>query len=331
MTNSLLKNKKLLNDDIIEFSYNNELFSNEISNVITTFKDNYNQEKLTNNDKEIIYKFYDTNRNNIDLYKKIIGNFMTLIKYLSNNNEKNVSISKINEKIESTLSKEFLGIFKNEDDNKEKNNNSSDLTVNKTISIFEYFLNFIFKAIKKDLEEYGLNFDDKKSEKKARDELEKYFKNEEDDDNLENRRIINTNNLALALKWFMIIVLFDEKDKENKIKGNKKNLMNYLNVADLWDKGTFKDNKFNSDLGILKKFNIQVNKIFWLYDFLTEGEEEEDPEKEIKDYINEKSGGPPQNPKPNEDDINETETESDISDDDNNGGSDNGNGDDVGD
>lgn len=257
---------------------------------------------------------------------------MTLIKYLSNNNEKNVSISKINEKIESTLSKEFLGIFKNEDDNKEKNNNSSDLTVNKTISIFEYFLNFIFKAIKKDLKEYGLGFDDKKSEKKARDELEKYFKNEEDDDNLENRRIINTNNLALALKWFMIIVLFDEKDKENKIKGNKKNLMNYLNVADLWDKGTFKDNKFNSDLGILKKFNIQVNKIIWLYDFLTEGEEEEDLEKEIKDYINEKSGGPPQNPKPKPDDSDETESESDKSDDDNNGGSDNGNGDDdVGD
>ena len=130
----------------------------------------------------------------------------------------------------------------------------------------------------------------------------------------------------------MIIVLFDEKDKENKIKGNKKNLMNYLNVADLWDKGTFKDNKFNSDLGILKKFNIQVNKIIWLYDFLTEGEEEEDPEKEIKDYINEKSGGPPQNPKPNEDDIEETESESGEIDDDNNGGSDNGNGDDdVGD
>lgn len=187
-----------------------------------------------------------------------------------------------------------MGIFKNEDDNKEKKNNNLELTVNKTMAIFEYFLNFIFKEIKKDLQDYSLEFNDKKLEKKKKDQLEKYFKNEEnneeEDDNLENRRIINTNNLATTLKWFMTLVLFDEKDKENKIKGNKKNLINYLNVADLWDKGIFKDNKFNSDLGELKKCNIPVNKIIWLYDFLTEGEEEEDPEKEIKDYIKEKSG-----------------------------------------
>ena len=323
LTDLLLKNKKLLNDDIIEFSYNNELFTNEISNEITTFKDNYNQEKLTNDDKEIIYKFYDTNRNNIDLYKKIIGNFMTLIKYLSINNEKNIAISEINEKIASTLSKEFLGIFKNEDDNKEKKNNNLELTVNKTMAIFEYFLNFIFKEIKKDLEDYSLEFKDKKLEKKTKEELEKYLENvennEEDDDNLENRRIIKANNLALALKWFMTLVLFDEKDKENKIKGNKKNLINYLNVADLWDKGTFKDNKFNSDLDKLKKYNIQVNKIIWLYDFLTEGEEEEDPEKEIKDYIDEKNGGPPPTIKQKDKDSDNSESESENTNDDKEG------------
>ena len=57
LTDLLLKNKKLLNDDIIQFSYNNELFTNEVSNVMITFKDNYNTEKLTDDDKEIIYKF----------------------------------------------------------------------------------------------------------------------------------------------------------------------------------------------------------------------------------------------------------------------------------
>ena len=83
----------------------------------------------------------------------------------------------------------------------------------------------------------------------------------------------------------MALVLFNEKDKVNKIKGNKRNLFNYLNVADLWDKNIYEDtNNFNSDLVELKKCNIQVNKIIWLYDFLVE-EEEEDPEKDIKEYI----------------------------------------------
>ena len=84
----------------------------------------------------------------------------------------------------------------------------------------------------------------------------------------------------------MALVLFNAKDKENKIKGNKKNLFNYLNVADLWDKEIYKDtNNFNSDLAELKKSNIPINKIIWLYEFLIEEEEEEDPEKEIKEYI----------------------------------------------
>ena len=301
LTDLLLKNKKLLNEDIIEFSYNNELFTFEISNVLSTFKENYNQEKLTLDDKEIIYTFYDTNKENKDLHKKIILDFMTLIKYLSNNNEKNTSISEINAKIASNFSNEFLYIFKDEKDEKDEDNdennkrsNKRDLKVNKTLAIYEYFLKFIFKEIKEDLEEYSLEFKDKKLEKKAKEELEKFFsyeeKEDEEENNIYNKKSISKDNLTLALKWFMTLVLFNEKDKENKIKGNKKNLFNYLKVADLWDKDTYRDNNFNSDLVELKKCNIPINKIIWLYDFLVEGEEEEeDPEKEIKEYI-EKNG-----------------------------------------
>jgi len=304
LTDLLLKNKKLLNDDIIEFSYNNELFTIEISNVIATFKDNYNLEVLTLDDKEIIYKFYDTNKENKDLYKKIILDFMTLIKYLSNNKENNTAISEINAKIESNFSPEFLEIFKEEkadedNDEKEKKSNKRDLKVNKTLAIFEYFLKFIFKEIKEDLEEYSPSeFKDKKLERKAKEKLEKFFsyeeKEEEEINNIYNKKIITKDNLTLALKWFMTLVLFNEKDKENKIKGNKKNLINYLNVADLWDKDIYKDtNNFNSDLVELKKCNIPINKIIWLYEFLVEGEEEEeDPEKEIKEYIEKKNGKP---------------------------------------
>jgi len=108
----LLKNKKLLNDDIIPFSYNNELFTNEVSNVIITFKDNYSIEILTMDDKEIIYNFIDSNKSNKELFVKIIDDFMTLIRYLVNSKEDNERISDINAKIEKNISPEFLDLFR---------------------------------------------------------------------------------------------------------------------------------------------------------------------------------------------------------------------------
>ena len=295
LTNLFLKNKKLLNDDIIEFSYSNEIFTNEISNVLNKFKDNYEQEKLTADDKEIIYEFYDTYRYNKDLHKKIILDFITLIKYLSCNKESNSSISEIIAKIKSIFSKEFLELFNyKEVNNKDDKIVKKELTVNKTLIIFEYFLEFIFREIKEDLEKYSLEFKDKKLEKKTEDKLKEFFGYKEEDDEkmdyINNKKIINKNNLAIALKWFMTLILFNEKDKEHKIKGNKKNLISYLNVADFWEKNIYNDIiNFNSDLAELKKCNIQINKIIWLYDFLIE-EYEEDPEEEIKEYIIEKYG-----------------------------------------
>ena len=87
-----------------------------------------------------------------------------------------------------------------------------------------------------------------------------------------------------AIKWFMALVLFGEKDKENKIKENKKNLFDYLNIVDLWKKDIYKDINFIKELNALKKFNIQINKIIWLYDYLEEEEEEE--KEEIEDDKN---------------------------------------------
>ena len=142
---------------------------------------------------------------------------MTLIKYLVNKIEDNVMISEINSQIENNVSPEFLQIFEDK----------KDLTINKTISLFEYFLKFIFNEIKKDLDDYKSDFDNKKIEKKTKDELEKYFKKEEEDNDEENninvnQKIIDKNNLASAIRWFMILVLFGEEDKDNKIKENKK-------------------------------------------------------------------------------------------------------------
>ena len=63
MTNSLLKNKKLLNDNIKGFNFNNEVFTYEISDLISDFK--YEEMPINIDDKEVIYEFIKKN----DSYK----------------------------------------------------------------------------------------------------------------------------------------------------------------------------------------------------------------------------------------------------------------------
>ena len=56
MTDSLLKNKKLVNNEIILFNYNNEVFSNEINNLISNFKYT-DRDNLSIDDKVIFYNY----------------------------------------------------------------------------------------------------------------------------------------------------------------------------------------------------------------------------------------------------------------------------------
>ena len=72
MTDLLLKNKKLLNETINEFIYSNEVFTNQITDVITLFESNYLIAKINIDDKVIIFKFYKENENNLYLHKKYI-------------------------------------------------------------------------------------------------------------------------------------------------------------------------------------------------------------------------------------------------------------------
>ena len=88
---------------------------------------------------------------------------------------------------------------------------------------------------------------------------------------------------------FISLVLFGEKDKENKIKENKKNIFNYLNAEDLWSREVYKDPKFIEELNKLKeKYNIQMSKIIWLYDYLVEDVEEYDYKGKIEEYLKKK-------------------------------------------
>ena len=127
------------------------------------------------------------------------------------------------------------------------------------------------------------------------DDLNGYFEVKEDDDdddykdnhndNKENdKKIINKDNLLSVIKWFIALVLFREDDKKNKIKLNKKNIINHLIQEDLWNKEIYKDENFNKDLNNLKKFDIQINRIIWFYGYLNENDEEDNYRKNIEDY-----------------------------------------------
>ena len=55
ITDLLVKNKKLLSDNIIEFKYNNNIFNNEVSDLITLFKKNYEIIDISIDDKLVLY------------------------------------------------------------------------------------------------------------------------------------------------------------------------------------------------------------------------------------------------------------------------------------
>ena len=66
----------------------------------------------------------------------------------------------------------------------------------------------------------------------------------------------------------MVLVLFREKDKKNKIQYNIQNIINYLKTSDYWDNDIYNNEKFQEDLYELRIINIQINQIVWLYDYL---------------------------------------------------------------
>ena len=248
MTDLLLKNKKLLKDDIYEFNYNNEIFSNEVTNIITSFKTRYNCKTTNISDKVAIYKFSIENKGNTQLYKNIINDFITLIKFLNNerkegNNKDNgikedTKIYEVLDKIKGKISDNFMKIF--------ENNNG--FTINKACDIFEYYLKSIYEDVNKEIKCYQKNLDDK-SIKLIND-------------------LINKKDIACALRLFITLVLFPEEDKENKIKSNLDNVVNYLNAPDLWNKDIYEDIDFYKNLKQLKSINVPINQIVSLYEYL---------------------------------------------------------------
>ena len=257
MTDLLLKNKKLLNDKITEFIYNNEVFSNQLSDFMTLFKKRYNCKNLNIHDKVDLYKFYETSKNSLNLCKNMIDDFITLIKFLNNQrkegNTKQNNIteeSKIYElidKIKDNVSDNFIKIFENNDS----------FTIDKTTEIFDFYLKLIYEDVKKELENYQVELSNN-----SKDLLNKYYQKEQ------TKQLISKKDFAYAIRLFITLILFPEEDKDNKIKSNSNNILNYLKSSDLWKIEIYNDADFSKNISELKLINAQINQIISLYEVL---------------------------------------------------------------
>ena len=126
-------------------------------------------------------------------------------------------------------------------------------------------------------------------------QLDEYFKKKD--------IIIDKEELENAIRLFITLVLFREKDKKNKIKLNRKNLIDYLKSPDLWDIKVYKNENFNSNLNELKLIKIQINQTILLLNYLTEGQEIDEfkiMEENIKEDNQAAAEPPPLN---NQDDV----------------------------
>ena len=259
MTELLLRNKKLFDDSISNFVYANEKLEFENKNIITTFNNEYDIEKINIEDQKILYKFYEENKENINLFKNIFNDFIQLIIFLNDNKKllkedsKNAILIKDNSKIYETfstlgekISKGFIDLF----------NEKETFIVSKTAYLFEYYRNLIFRMIKAELKGFQIQLEE---EKKTL--IENCFKEQ---------NLITKNIFKSAIRAFIVLFLNLENDKENNIKGNQNNIINYFDIPDIWDKATYTNRDFSKELNNLKKINIQINQILSLYDYLGE-------------------------------------------------------------
>ena len=311
MTDLLLKNKKLLNQELIQFNYNNEVFSNEIKDLISNFKYGDMNVVLSINDKVIFYNFMVNNNGNNYKYILIIKDFITLIEYINkakvngniNENTKISDIEIVKNKL--NISEDFQTFFvdKNELNKKDKNDNQSqkgDLIVNKIPKLFDYYLKIIFKHIKLNIEKYQTKNEEgneiKKTTEKTNDnnnikENQKFVLDEDIIKKLDiifkrDNFLIKKESLATAIRLFISLVLYmeEEKDKDKKIKSNRKNVIDYLNQKDLWDINIYNDKRFKDDLEKIKALNIKIKEIISFYYYLIDNKEERF-EEEVKEHL----------------------------------------------
>ena len=264
MTDKLLKNKKLISKDIFEFKYKNEDLEFKDKDICTTFREKIYEQELSIKDKIIIYQYYDENKGNANLHMRLLDDFSYLIIYSCENLNKigKPSQTKIIDLIKEKelVSKDFLHIFEEKENEKDIRSLSDDiidkknLTLDKLVNIYEYYQILCFNKVKEKLSRFQEEMTDNEQKK-----INDYIK-----DNL-NINEENKKALEIALRKFILCFLSKEKNPEYKIKNNINNIKNYLEIKDLWDKSFYQKNGF-SLLKKLKELGIKVNNIIPFYD-----------------------------------------------------------------
>ena len=265
LTEHLLRNKKLFNNKIINFVYTNQSLNFENDDIITTFNNNTNikLQDIDLGDKLILYEFIDSNSENKNLLMDIKNDFIKLIKFI-NNNKDNIKIADnisgkgdifkvfevLNDGID--ISDEFKDIF-NEKENVKKN-----LTVDKITNLFIFYIRLIFIKIIKD------EFNEYQSEEKLSklNEIEKNFS--------KNDILIGKKEFRNAIRILITLYLNEEKDRDEKIKNNKNNLANILNIKDIWYNINTDKKEFKDELKNIKKLKIQINQLMQIYELLSD-------------------------------------------------------------
>ena len=257
MTELLLTNKKMFDNYINNFVYMNENLEFENKNIITLFNDAYEIENINLGDKIFLYKFYQENKENENLFKTIFNDFIQLIIFLNNNKEsinqgkKNALYINDNNKIYEVFN--TIG-YKISDNFKEIFKNNDSFIISKTTYLFEYFRNLIFGMFKSELKEFQTEIN-----KEEENLIDNCFKTQ---------NIITKDIFKKAIRNFIILFLNLVNDKENNIKENQSNIINSLDIPDIWDKTIYRNKDFHNELNNLKKMNIKINQIVLLYDLL---------------------------------------------------------------
>ena len=250
MTDKFLKNKRLISDEIFEFKYKNEDLEFKNKDICTKLKEKINEEELSINDKIIIYEYFEENKGDVNLHLKLIDDFTYLIIYLNENIDKieepsQTKICKLLEGLES-ISNDFKEIFK------ERNN----FNINKLLNIYEYYQILCFNKVKEELNQYQ----EKITDEELKNSIKNYIKNDLKAN--ENTK----NNIEIAIRKFILCFLSKENNKEKKIKLNKNNIKNYLEIEDLWNKDFYKKKEFYQELKKLKNLGIKVNNVIQFYE-----------------------------------------------------------------
>ena len=195
----LLPNKCLFNEKNIKYViYQNEGFRFINYDFLINFAKKYGEEKLNEEDRKKIFNYANKEFNNFDI---IFDSFILLVNYL-NNNYYEKKDTKINDFINKAKKKyinfhdHFINYF---------NNEGKDIVIQKLLNSILYMEHLCYENLKDTIDDkFRFSLD-----KGQKIEITKYF------DSIHEDKIITKNEIATAVRRFIVRFLLNDKRKEN--------------------------------------------------------------------------------------------------------------------